>query len=75
LHVLENIPTRVPWSNICNDSDDLLLKYKYLSDIRGVAPEDYTVAHNSVNVSKIRVDYFLFLLGMNILQTSRHSML
>jgi hypothetical protein len=56
LHVLENFPTRVPWSNVCNDSDDLLLKYKYLFGIRGVAPKDYAVVHNSVNVKKI--DYF-----------------
>jgi len=58
LHVPESFPTRVPWSSICNDSDHFLLKYKYLFSITAVAPEDYTVAHNSVNVSKIQVDYF-----------------
>jgi hypothetical protein len=56
LHVRENFPTRVPWFSICNDSDDFVLKYNYLFGVSGVAPKDYTVAHNSVNVRKI--DYF-----------------
>jgi hypothetical protein len=56
LHVSENFPSRVPWSSIGNYSDDFLLQNKYLFGIRGVAPEDYTIAHNGVDVSKI--DYF-----------------
>jgi hypothetical protein len=56
LHVSENFPTTVPWYSGGNDSDDFLLQNKYLLGIKGVAPKDYTIAHNSVNVSKI--DYF-----------------
>jgi hypothetical protein len=56
LHVPENFPARVPWSSTGNDCDDFLLQYKYLFSVRGVAPKGYTIAHNSVDVSKI--DYF-----------------
>jgi hypothetical protein len=52
----ENFPARVPLSSIGNDCDDILLLYKYLFGVRGVAPKDYTIAHNSVDVSK--KDYF-----------------
>jgi hypothetical protein len=73
LHVPDNFPTRVPWSSIGNDSDDFLLQYKYLFGVRGVAPKDYTVAHNGVDVGN-RL-FFVFLLVMNILHISEHSML
>jgi hypothetical protein len=56
LHILENLPTGLPWTSVCNDSDDFLLQYKHLFGAQGVAPKNYTIGHDGMNVSEIGME-------------------
>jgi hypothetical protein len=50
LHVPKNFPTRVPWSSISNNSNNILLQNEYCVSVGRVSPKDYTTTYNGVKV-------------------------
>jgi hypothetical protein len=64
----KDYPTRISWSSIGYYSNNFLLQYEYFINVGRTTPENYTIAQNGMNMSKINninvsnyTMYFIFL--------------